>query len=139
MVLMNNVFKNKCMRYFPLLLQIMRFGVVGTTAATIHFLIVVSLVQFGSLAPLVANVFAFLISFQASYWGHRLWTFNQSATMHREAFPKLLFIQIINFSANESLFYVFLAYHYPYPIALLMVLTILPCFTFISSKRWIFR
>lgn len=119
--------------------QLFRFGIVGLTAAAIHFGIVVWIVQTWAIAPLIANVFAFGISFQVSYWGHRRWTFEGTTTLHREAFPKLVFIQALNFAANESLFYIFLMFDLPYPIALAIVLTILPIFTFVSSKLWVFR
>lgn len=123
----------------PLFRQIFRFGVVGVIAAVAHFNMVVFLVQNFQYAPLVANAFAFLVSFQMSYWGHRLWTFGDTVTLHRVAIPKLLLVQLINFLANETLFYIFLSCNLPYPIALIIVLTILPIFTFISSKLWIFR
>lgn len=125
--------------YLPLFAQIFRFGVVGLIAAAVHFYIVVYLVQTQAYAPLVANVFAFIISFQMSYWGHRLWTFGDVEILHRIALPKLLFVQLMNFAANETLFYIFLKCSLPYPIALIIVLTILPIFTFISSKLWVFR
>lgn len=125
--------------YLPLFFQVFRFGVVGLSAAIVHFSVVVLLVQFAFLTPLVANIFGFLISFQISYWGHRLWTFQDTAVLHREALPKLILVQLLNFSANEFLFYIFLMLHLPYPIALLIVLTILPIFTFLSSKLWVFR
>jgi putative flippase GtrA len=122
-----------------LFLQIFRFGIVGVTAAAIHFATVVFFVQNFSLEPLAANCFGFLVAFQASYWGHRLWTFQETEALHRMAFSKLLTVQLINFSANESLFYVFLSLHLPYPLALLIVLTVLPVFTFIASKMWVFK
>lgn len=123
----------------PLFFQLTRFGIVGITAAACHFSIVVSLVQFAKLLPLIANVFAFAISFQVSYWGHRAWTFKLSTAKHSTALPKLLFVQVVNFTINETLFFIFLSLHYPYPIALLIVLTILPIFTFMVSKWWIFN
>lgn len=123
----------------PMLAQIVRFGVVGLIAAGIHFTTVVSVVQLTGMKPLLANVFGFMVSFQMSYWGHRKWTFHETETLHREALPKLLCVQLINFAANESLFYVFLSLHLPYPVALLIVLTVLPVFTFISSKWWVFN
>lgn len=125
--------------YLPLVHQLFRFGIVGLTAAALHFSVVVMLVQLLSLQPLVANVFAFLVSFQLSYWGHRCITFSGTAVLHREAYPKLVMLQILNFCANESLFYFFLQMHMPYPIALLIVLATLPIFTFICSKWWIFK
>lgn len=125
--------------YYPLFFQLCRFGIVGVTAAAVHFSIVVSLVQLNGLPPLLANVFGFAISFQVSYWGHRRWTFQDSVALHRVAFPKLLFVQLINFAANESLFYILLSFHLPYVFALLIVLAVLPIFTFIVSKMWVFR
>lgn len=119
--------------------QIIRFGLVGIIAALVHFMIVVLLVQTGGLLPLIANVFAFAISFQFSYWGHRVYTFHETTVLHREAFPKLLLVQVMNFVANEWLFYLFLSLGLPYPAALGIVLTILPLFTFVSSKLWVFR
>ncbi len=124
---------------FPLLHQVFRFGVIGLTAAFIQIGVVVALVQGFNMAPLSANVVGFLIAFQMSYWGHRLWTFKAADTLHVVAIPKLLLVQLINFTANETLFYFFLTLHLPYPLALAIVLTILPIFTYFSSKLWVFR
>lgn len=123
----------------PFIKQIFRFGIVGLSAAIIHFSTVVYLVQTLTFDPLLANIFGFILAFQMSYWGHRLWTFNATETLHRAALPKLLFIQIICLIANEFLFYIFLMLNIPYPIALFFVLAILPVFTFASSKLWVFR
>lgn len=142
MALMNNHIArllNKLTTDLPWLPQLVRFGLVGVTAAAIHFAIVVLLVQKAGLAPLVANIFGFLISFQASYWGHRCWTFQGTMIVHTIAFPKLLLVQVLNLAANEALFYVFLACDLPYPVALLIVLTILPLYTFVISKVWVFN
>ena len=122
-----------------LIAQLFRFGLVGVTAAAIHFSIVVSLVQTFAYAPLVANVFAFLVSFQVGYFGHRRFTFNGTTALHSVAFPKLLTLQIFNFVANESLFYFLLSLHLPYQLALLIVLATLPLFTFVVSKFWVFN
>src|SRR6266545_1566470 len=97
-----------------LFLQFCRFGIVGLTATLIHYSIVVELVQKISMQPLIANIFAFLIAFQMSYWGHRLWTFNDSVSLHRDAFPKLLLVQSLNFTINESLFYILMTWGLPY-------------------------
>lgn len=125
--------------YLPLFFQLFRFGVVGLTAAGIHFSTVVLLVQYFSMAPLIANIFGFVVSFQMSYWGHRVWTFNATDVLHRAAFPKLVVVQVLNFAANEILFFLFLSLHLPYTLALIIVLTVLPIFTFVSSKLWVFR
>ncbi|MDR3478514.1 MAG: GtrA family protein [Gammaproteobacteria bacterium] len=122
-----------------LLPQLMRFGVIGVSAGIVHFSIVVLLVEGGLLQPLLANIIAFMISFQVSYFGHRLWTF-QAETQHRIAFPKLLLVSCTTFMANEGLFYLFMSlFKMPYALALFVVLAILPLFTFTASKLWVFR
>jgi len=124
--------------YAPLLTQLFRFVSVGVTAAAVHFTTVVWLVQTNLLLPLTANVVGFLLSFQVSYWGHRSWTFNETTVLHRAALPKLLLVQVLNFIANESLFFWLLSLHIPYALALIVVLAILPLFTFFISKLWVF-
>jgi putative flippase GtrA len=121
------------------ILQISRFLTIGTLAAAVHFGMVVWLVQSYDYLPLIANVAGFVVSFQISYWGHRLWTFSGTDVSHREAYPRLVLIQVLNFGMNESLYYFFLGFGLPYQWALLIVLAILPIFTFISSKFWVFQ
>ena len=122
-----------------LMLELFRFGCVGVVAAAVHFCLVMLAVTYSGMLPLVANIFAFAIAFQVSYWGHRLFTFRGTNTSHRSAFSKLVFIQLINLAANESLFYIFLSMNLPYPLALFFTLTILPLFTFISTRFWVFK
>lgn len=124
--------------FMPLVWQLCRFGVVGLSAAMIHFSVVVWLVSMQSVPPLMANVAGFILAFQVSYWGHRQWTFRVQ-TEHKPAALKLLLVQGLNFSLNEALFATFLALQIPYQWALLIVLSILPAFTFILSKQWVFR
>ena len=135
---MNKVFLQAIERV-PLFSQLVRFGVVGLLAALIHFSTVILLVQTYHFVPLTANILGFLIAFQFSYWGHRKWTFNDTESMHRVAVSKFLCVQMLNFAMNELLFYVFLSFNLPYPVALIIVLTVLPIFTFAASKLWVFR
>lgn len=120
--------------------QLLRFGLIGLLAGAVHFSIVVLLVESAGLKPLIANIFAFLAAFQVSYWGHRYWTFRGTTASHRMALPRLFLVCSAAFAANESLFYLFLAlFNLPYPIALFLVLAILPLLTFTLSKLWVFR
>jgi putative flippase GtrA len=121
-----------------LLWQLMRFGFIGVSASFVHFCTVVFLVQCFAFAPLYANVFGFILGFQVSYFGNYLWTFKQIKAPHRKALPKLLLLQLVNFALNESLFSLLLSFNLPYRLALLIVIMILPPFTFIVCKVWIF-
>lgn len=121
------------------LIQISRFLTVGSLAAAVHFSVVVLLVQYVGYEPLIANVGGFVLAFQISYWGHRLWTFSETEISHREAYPKLVMVQITNFGLNEIFYYFLLSLHLPYQVALLIVLAVLPIFTFVTSKFWVFQ
>lgn len=123
----------------PLIKQLLRFGIVGALAAVVHFSIVVIFVQTHMLQPLTANIFAFLVAFQVSYWGHRQWTFQGTQTSHRVAFSKLFLVGSVTFIANEGLFYFFLLLNFSYPVALFLVLLILPLANFLLGKFWVFK
>lgn len=123
-----------------LLRQLTRFGIVGFTAAVLHLSLMFFLVETYGWQPLIANVIAFFTAFQVSYWGHRYWTFDSTLTLHRVAFPRLLFLNAIGLIANEGLFYFFITtFHLPYLFALFLVLAILPLATFTLNKFWVFR
>lgn len=121
-----------------LFFQIMRFGIVGVIASLVHFSCVVFFVQLLHWQPLIANIVGFSIGVQVSYWGHRTFTFRDSDASHRVAYPRLVTLQAGNFIANEGLFSLFLSFHLPYQVALLIVLAIMPIFTFMISRAWVF-
>jgi putative flippase GtrA len=119
--------------------QLIRFGTVGVLAASVHYAVVILLVQNNVFLPLTANIIAFCLAFQVSYWGHQLWTFRDSNNTYSIAMSKLLFVQILNLMANELLFYILLSFHFAYQWALLPGICLLPIFTYVVSKLWIFR
>ena len=123
-----------------LFFQLARFGIVGVTAASVHFAIVVFLVELHYLQPLIANIVAFCIAVQVSYWGHRIWTFRGTKKNHWVAFSRLLLVSIVAFTVNESMFYILMTeYQLPYPVALFLILTILPFIVFAVNKMWVFE
>ena len=127
------------MNKISLLLQIGRFSVVGISAAIVHFCGLVFLVEMDLLPPLYANVIAFFIAFQVSYWGHRMWTFAGTVAQHRTALPKLLVVATTGLAVNQGLFYIFLTvFELQYMVALFIVLAIVPVMTFTVSRRWVF-
>ena len=127
------------LRFLPLFLQLSRFGLVGVSAALVHFLVVVFLVDLFEINPLLANIVAFCFASQVSYWGHRLWTFN-STRKHSEAFVRLLLVSGLAFILNETLYAILLnQFHLDYKLALVLVLSILPLAVFTAHKLWVFR
>ncbi|RMC99137.1 GtrA family protein [Aquitalea palustris] len=115
------------------------FGVVGVSAMLAHFLLVACLLVPAGLPPLLANIVAFLLAFQISYWGHRHKTFEAGHVPHRQALPRFFMVSCLSFALNEAMY--FLLLHFTaldYRIALLIVLGSVAVFTFVLSKLWAF-
>ena len=120
-------------------LQLMRFGVVGVTAMCVHLLVVALLVPLG-LAPLIANVAAFLVAFQVSYFGHARWTFKVSDPNNKKHQIKFFSVAVLSFILNETSYSLLLNWlHWHYLISLAMVLVAVAVVTFVLSRLWAFR
>lgn len=114
------------------------FGVIGSSALLVHFLLVTLLVPMG-LPPLLANVVAYLLAFQVSYWGHRQKTFAAGHVSHWQTLPRFFAVASLSFLLNEGLY--FLLLHYTpldYRMALLLVLGAVAVVTFLLSRAWAF-
>ena len=132
------IVKSVAVARHPATHQVMRFGCVGVLAATTNFFIVVLLVSVSKMHPLVANVFAFMIAFQVSFYGHKLWTFS-SKGRHLSSLSKYMIVAGIGFGLNEALYALFLqVFKLHYVPALILVLMIVPPVTFTLSKFWAF-
>ncbi|SMF14344.1 GtrA family protein [Pseudogulbenkiania subflava] len=119
--------------------ELLVFGCVGVSAMLAHFVIVsLWLVPMG-LPPLAANVAAFLLAFQISYWGHRRLTFQAHHVPHRQSLPRFFGVASLSFGLNEALYFVLLRFTaLDYRSALLLVLVLVAVFTFALSKLWAF-
>ncbi|MBI2706901.1 MAG: GtrA family protein [Proteobacteria bacterium] len=120
--------------------QLIRFGLIGLTALSVHLLSVMLFVKTCEIPPLGANVLGFLLAFQVSYWGHYKWTFTADHLPHKQASLRFFIIALSSFGINELMYAGLLqTTHLPYDLALLMVLIFISVSTFILSKFWAFR
>jgi putative flippase GtrA len=120
--------------------QLFKFGIVGVIAAMVNLLGVFLLVEIFNMKPLIANIFAFMISFNVSYLGQRFWSFAETTVRHRKAIPKYFTVAIVGFCLNELLFSIFLhILHLYYMLALVIVIGLVAVFSFICNKLWVFR
>lgn len=126
--------------YLKLSQRLIYFIAIGGTAALTHILIVLTLVGLNLSPPLIANIFAYLIAFNISYFGHKYFTFSQ---LHDEKELSLPHFFLVTSSAgiiNESLYYLFLTYTpINYIIALILVLGIVSVYTWLLSRLWACR
>ena len=126
------------------LLRIARFGIVGLTAAAVHYWVVIVLVELLHIAPLQANVGGFFVAFWVSYFGHRHWTFSDTVATHTDvkhsSFLRFLLVALLGFCMNELLFYLLLRYAgWPYYFALAVVVFTVAVMTYVLSRLWAFR
>lgn len=122
--------------------RIARFGVVGLAAAAVHYWTVVALVELFEIVPLRANVGGFVLAFWVSYFGHRYWTFFDTADPQskKQSFLRFLSVAVLGFCMNALLFYLLLHYTaMPYYISLAIVVLTVAAMTYVLSRLWAFR
>ncbi len=121
-----------------LLYQASRFFVVGLLAMATHFAIFSLLIRH-NMAPLVANVLAFLGAFQVSFWGHFYWSFRGMQASRRSAMVKFFAVATGSFLINEAMLATLLRWTaLSSQIALLITLFTVALMTFLLSRFWAF-
>lgn len=119
--------------------EALRFIAVGVSALLTHWLVVILLVSAAGLPPLVANVFAFLVAFNVSYFGHRHLTFNAGERSHRQTLPRFATVAASSFLVNEALYWLLLNFTpLRYDLAMLLVLGTVAGMTYLLGKFWAF-
>ncbi len=120
--------------------QELQFVLVGGAAAATHLAVAVSLVALAGMAPLAANVFAFLVAFSVSYNGHALLTF-ASARAKGPAVMAPLFRgrQPVLRRQRAAVFRRLHALDWHYAWSLVGVLVLVATGTFLLSKSWAFK
>lgn len=116
-----------------------RFLFMGFCATAAYYILGLFFVTLLKLPLLVGNTAAFALSFAVSYFGHSLWTFRTDRTIG-ETLPKFTLTQLLAFFLNSFIIDTFCRrFNVPYPIAMIVVIIIVPAITFIICKFWIFR
>ena len=120
--------------------QITNFIIIGILASITNFVIVWAIVHLEVAKPLIANLFAYLIAFNVSYFGHRLLTFSQTTESHKSAAIKFFINVIIGLIINETVYYILLhIVGLQYLLALFITMGLVAVYTFIVSKFLVFK
>lgn len=140
----------------PLPRQAFLFTIVGATAAFVHFIMLIVLVNLLALSPAWANCGAFLIAFLVSFSGHFYLTFQHPSAVTSEqrnstlpqpsvsALQKLgkwFISSVAGFMLNQALFILGLAWigdRY-YVIIWFIVTVLVTVMTFLLGKLWAFK
>lgn len=116
------------------------FASIGCAAASVHILIVFCLVHYTHIPALVANIFAFFIAFNVSFFGHKYLTFHQLQDKTTLSLPHFFLVAASAGAINELLYFLVLRYtHLHYLIALVLVLGLVSMYSFVLSRYWACR
>lgn len=123
-----------------MIVQLLRFGLVGAAAAAVHFIVAVALVRTLGLDPQAANVAGFVIAFALSFVGQWRWTFSVARAPLARALPAFVVVAWLGFAANALAYRWLLNYTaLRYDVALALVLIGVAMLTFVLSRFWAFR
>ena len=120
--------------------RLIYFGVTGISAAAVHILTVLALVTYMESKPLIANVFAFLLAFNVSFFGHRYFTFAKLHNQKQLSLPHFFLVASSAGIINELLYFLLLDYTpLNYLMSLIIVLGLVSVYSFILSRFWACR
>ena len=119
--------------------RIGRFGVVGLGATGVHMAMAVALMELGSIAPLKANLIAFLTAFFFSFFGHHYWTFEGGEAM-RHRMLRFFVIAFTAFALNNVLLVFLISTEaLEKTAAVMLAVLVIPFVSFVLSRVWAFR
>ena len=122
-----------------LLHQLGKFASVGAVATALHVVTALFLNQFLDVAPLRANVVAFMVATIWSYFGNWIWTFEAKSAFQQSA-PRFLVMSLGCFAVNQAIVYcVTVLIHLPLWVAMIPVVAVIPAFSFWMSRTRIFN
>jgi putative flippase GtrA len=126
-----------------IVLQGLKFGIVGAAAAATHVLVFVGLIELFDMPPLWANLGAFCVAFVVSFLGHFHWTFHaesaEGARAWKDALPRFITVALVGLGLNSLVvFAVVNVLALPYLIAVVLMVTAVPAVVFVLSKFWAF-
>jgi putative flippase GtrA len=124
----------------PLSRQIFAFGSIGILAAVVNFAVLIFIVECFHWHPWPANILAFMLAFQVSFFGHHHWTFRGVSTAKkRHIWVRFLIVATFSMLMNQGLYAIYLYLIPWYGLALFFTLATVPPITFVLAKLWAFR
>ena len=119
--------------------RLVRFALVGVTGALVYYAFLCLLVEVAHVPVMASTCCAFLFVVLENYLMHYLWTF-RSATPHRKALPRFLFMSAVGFSLNGAIMLVgveVLTFNYLAVQGVAVAVVVL--WNFILAHYWIFK
>lgn len=114
---------------------LMRFGGVGVAATLVHLAVAgASFWLWPTISPFIANLLAFLVAFQVSFWGHRHFTFRRNGKGHR-----FFVLALAGFALNNGVLGALLAAtSLDGFVAIVLATFTVPLLMYIAARFWAF-
>ena len=126
-----------------LLVQGLKFGIVGGLATAVHLVLFVLCIELAGMQPFWANFPAFAVAVAVGFTGHFLWTFrhrDRAGTISwTPVFVRFAVTAALGLLLNSLIVYgVVDAFGLGYGYAAVLMATLTPATVFTASKFWVF-
>jgi putative flippase GtrA len=126
-----------------LLVEMLKFGVVGGTAIFVHLGVFSGLIEFSTVRPMLANLLGFVLSLLVSFCGHNWWTFKRG-TEGRPSVSiigsRYLVVVLSGFAVSSLIVFVSIEIlQTRYAFTVFLIFAIVPLAQFIMGRLWTFR
>ncbi len=127
-------------RRYPVLSQLTKFAVVGTTSFVIDLSIYLALTRWAGWYYLLANTISFLVAVLWGFLANRLWTFRQRSGHMGKQYGKFLTVSTGGLALATGLLYLLVDFTPLHDVvAKFVVAIIVMIWNFTWNKYWTFR
>lgn len=120
-----------------MLIQVLRFGVVGVFVTMLHVLVSMGLILIANVPPIGANGIAFVTATMASYVGNTRWSFGKALRQH--SLMRFTSVSLIGLAVTLGLATVAEAAGLPYYLGIAIVVLVVPGLSFFLHRFWTYR
>jgi putative flippase GtrA len=114
------------------------FALIGVTATLVHVVIALLARSLGGASPMLANFAGYSAAVVVSFVGNARLTFD--GTLTAGPFVRFLAVSLTGLAANQAITWLLTErLGWPFVAALAVVVVVVPGFTFVMSKLWVFR
>ncbi|MGR3762387.1 GtrA family protein (plasmid) [Roseobacteraceae bacterium NS-SX3] len=114
------------------------FIVTGGVTTVVHVLAGLAAHYLLGLDAFNANLVAFAVAFFVSYFGHKNFSFRSPGRVRR-SMPRFFVVSVTNLFLNQFIVYsLSTAGGHPYWLSLAVMVAVVPAFTYILSRVWVF-
>jgi putative flippase GtrA len=119
--------------------RLLRFGLVGIIATAMYSIVTLVAIEAFGVSPVPASAFGVAASIGISYFGHALYSFRVKGN-HKTFLSRFLALATTSFVMSTGLMWLLSdVMHVPHRLAIAVVAVLVPGFSYICNRLWVFR